>query len=163
MDLAEFNVLLAHVKPRDTYLGKKLPDITTWRYCDVMDLVSDGTMMGMVTKATGLSETEILAGQSTDFIPFVKHIKNEAERIAQLEARLATEPTDDMTNAGIEQLNAFGVMTVYYAISPDPRDWDEISELPYHKIWTRMMLDKVNGDIQRNLEKIHRQRQKTKQ
>lgn len=163
MDLDEFNVLLSHVRPSNSYLGKKLVDITEWRYCDVMDVVSDGTMMGMVTKATGLDEDDIMQGDASEFVAFVKHMKIEAERITELEARLGSDPSDDMVNAGIGQLNAFGVMTVYYAISPDPRDWDAISELPYHKIWTRMMIDKVNADIQNSLEKIHRQRQKTKQ
>lgn len=160
MDIAEFNVLLKHANPSDTFLNKRASDITSWRYCDVMDFVDDGTLMGMATKATGLTEQEILKGDGHDFVKFLKHLKNEAEKIVELEKRLGSEPTDELVNAGIDRLNAFGVVLVYYSISNDPRDWDAISELPYNKIWTRMMLDKVNGDIQRNIEKMQAQKQK---
>lgn len=145
----EFKVVVESAKPSNVFLGKEFSDITNWRYCDVMNMLSDGSPLGLVKLATGASEKKILQSKARDFVAFLRFILDELKKIALLEEKLRGGENPDLAEAGIDKLNVFGVATIYNAISPDPRHWDEIAELPYHKIWAKMMLDKTNAEIQK--------------
>ncbi|WP_257657711.1 hypothetical protein [Parapedobacter lycopersici] len=162
VEVSEFNVLLKHVRPSDSYGGIKVPEITTWRYCDVIDFVSDGTVSGIAAKVLKCTEEELMEMPGKGFLSLLKHLKNEADKIGKLEDQLKSDPDPDLMSAGIEKLNPFGVMTVYYSISSDPRDWDEISELPYNKLWTRLMIDKINKEVQKEYDRIMQWKTKNK-
>lgn len=160
LDQDIFKVLLKHAKPSSSFQGVEIPEITTWKFCDVMDLMGNSTPVNMIKVATGLPEKAILKGDQKAFIRALKHLTIEVKKIEKLEEQLRVEPDADMINAGIDKLNVFGVVALYYAINPDPRFWDEISVVPYHKMWSKLMLDKTNKQIQKEYDQLVLEKQK---
>lgn len=169
IDVDVFKVLLNNVKPSNKIAGFELPGITGWKFCDVMDLVScvnSITPFEVVVKAlsyhTKVKEVKLLKCDSNEFIRFLKHIKNEVEKVAQLQDSLKTEPKADLVNAGIDALDRFGITNIYYSISKNPLNWDDISEVSYGKMYTKLMIDKVNAEIQEKYNDILTEKSKRK-
>lgn len=160
MEAGVFHVLIKHVEPSGEFAGVKIPEITNWRFCDVMALMSDSSPLKMMKLATGLDERSILKADEKQFTAAIAHLLNEVKKIEALEEKLKEDPDVDLMSAGIEQLNMFGPVAIYSAINPDPRFWDEISEIPYHKMWTKLMLDKTNKNIQKEYDRIIQEKQK---
>lgn len=164
-----FRVILDNVKPSNELLGITIPDIVSWRFCDVMGILDEAVkatpfewclqVLVLHGKAT---ESKLLKADSKAFIRFLKHVKNEIEKIGKLQEQLQSEPEADLINAGIDELNRFGSATIYYSISKDPGEWDRISELPYGKLYTKLLLDKVQGDIQKRYNQIQIDKSKQK-
>lgn len=164
-DQGLFDVLLNTVKPSNRLAGIEVPDISKWRFCDVMEM-GGGTPMEVVKKVLSfhgsVTEAEILAAPAKDFVALIKHIRNEVDRVSKMMETLQSEPDNDLAEAGIGQLDRFGVLTIYYGISKDPREWDEISEVSFAKMYNKLLMDKINGDVQKKYNQILSERQKRK-
>lgn len=161
IDAGVFPVLLNSVRPKNRILGVELPDIMHWRFCDVMEFIScvnNLTPFEVAEKALSyhskVDERGLLKCDSNEFMCFLKHVKKEVEKIAILQDALRSDPKADLVNAGIDNLNKFGQTTIYYAISKNPLEWDKISEIPYAKMYTKMMIDKTQADIQERYNEI---------
>lgn len=164
-DQGLFDVLLNSVKPCNKLCGIELPDISMWRFCDVME-IDGGTPLEVVKRVLSfhgsVEEADVLAEKAKDFVALIKHIKNESERVGKMFEALQSEPDNDLAEAGIGQLDRFGVLTIYYGISKDPREWDEISEVSFGKMYAKLMMDKINSDVQKRYNQIMNERQKRK-
>ena len=68
-----------------------------------------------------------------------------------------------MLVAGIHRLNEFGIATTVEKIA---KDWnmkpEEVEAIPYFKIYEKMKLDKVQGEINKNYQKIIEEKSKRK-
>ena len=157
-DQSLFDVLLNNSKPSATLCGYIVPDVTRWRFCDVMEMSGAMTPIEVVSKVLNfhfkVSEDEIMETRDRDFISFLKHIKTEMDKVAKMQEALKSEPDNDLVEAGIDLLNPFGELTIYYAISKDPREWDAISEVSFAKMYNKLMMDKINGDVQKKYNQI---------
>lgn len=169
IDPDTFRAILNSVKPSNRLLGIEVPDVTTWKFCDVMQVIGEAdkaTPFELCTMVLNLfdetDEQSILKTDSNEFMRFMKHVKNEIEKIGKLQEQLHSDPKADLINAGIDELNKFGATTIYYSISKNPDDWDRISEIPYGKLYTKLLLDKVHGDIQEKYNEIQIEKSKRK-
>lgn len=168
-DLETFRVILDSVRPSNEFMGIEVPDITSWRFCDVADLMLRVESLTPVELAEfvlsrygRVTSDRIMKADINSFIRFLKHVKTEIEKIGKLQEQLKSEPKAELVAAGIDELNRFGVASIYYSISKNPDDWDRISEIPYSKIFTKLMLDKVNAEIQERYNDILIERSKQK-
>lgn len=160
MEAGIFKVLVDSAKPSNVFMGVEVKDITEWPFADVLNMCTNSTPINMVKLATGLSEEEIEKGDENDFIKLLAHLKEEIKKIEKLEAMLKSEPNPDLVAAGIEKLNKYGVISVYNAINPDPRTWDEISKLPYHLVWAKLAITKESAEVQKEYDRIIMDKQK---
>lgn len=162
-DQSLFDVLLNNSKPSDTLCGKTIPSVTKWRFCDVMEMGGEMTPVEVVSKVLNfhfqVSEDEILDTRDREFVAFLKHIRNEMEIVDKMNKSLKSEPDNDLVEAGIDRLNVFGELAIYYSISKDPREWDAISEVSFGKMYAKLMMDKINGEVQRRYNEILQQKQ----
>ncbi len=116
-DQGLFDVLLNSVKPCNKLCGIEIPDISVWRFCDVME-IDGGTPLDVVKRVLSyhgqVAEADILNAPAKDFVALIKHIRNEADRVGKMFEALQSEPDNDLVEAGIGQLDKFGVLTIYY-------------------------------------------------
>lgn len=157
--------LIKFSKPSNKFGDIYLKDITEWKYCDVLEYAENNTddfIIKMINsygyredkQPVNISIKDIEKGSAKEFVSILAHIKKEFEKIEILMKQLKSDPDDIMERAGIEKMNMFGSLSIYYSISKDPRDWDEISELPFGKMYSRLMMDKVMGDIEKRKNEI---------
>lgn len=162
-DQGLFDILLNNSRPSNTLCGRTVPGVTKWRFCDVMELGGSMSPVDVVSKVLNfyfdVGEDEILDTKDRDFISFLKHIRNEMDRVSKMNDALKSEPDNDLIEAGIDRLNVFGELTIYYAISKDPREWDAISEVSFGKMYSKLMMDKINGEVQKRYNEIMQQKQ----
>lgn len=166
VDVDTFKVLLNSSKPRNEILGVTIPEVLQWKFCDVMSLMGDATPFEVVLKVlnfhSDVSEKELLKAPANVFVSVLRFIKDQIAKVNRLQEQLSSEPDGDLVNAGIKDLDKFGHVNIYYAISNDPRDWDAISEVPYGKMFTKLMIDKTNSDIQKRYNQIVMEKSKRK-
>lgn len=109
-------------------------------------------------------EFDIKKADGNEVISFLLWIKEQQEFIKNIEEQnLQSDPEPEMLAAGINRLNEFGIAPVVEKIA---KDWnytpEEIEEKPYFKIYEKMKLDKVQGEINKNYQKIIEQKAKGK-
>ena len=128
--------------------------------------IDGGTPMDVAKRVLSfhgeVTDDDILEAKAKDFVALIKHIKNESDRVGKMFEALRSEPDNDLVEAGIGELDRFGVLTIYYGISKDPREWDAISEVSFGKMYAKLMMDKINGEVQKRYNQIMSERQKRK-
>lgn len=173
-DASIISILIESAKPNNEIFGKTIPPLIEWRFCDVMDFAmtdtSNPTMdtaIDMTLKVIQMHHPKItlkklLSSNAEKFVSLFRFILDQLEILEKLMSQLESEPDPDMINAGVDRLNRFGVLGLYYAISKDPTDWDRISEVPFGLMFNKLMLDKTHSEIQKKLNDIAIERQKRK-
>jgi hypothetical protein len=155
--MEEIHILIENSIPSNTVDGKEIIDIIEWPYCDAIELLQMNDIAIVETvfkKQLGLDPGQIMQMKAAEFCSVFRHLINEIEKIVGFLDLLKTEPDIDLVNAGIDKLDKFGVYNVYYAIEKNPTKWDEISEISFNKIFTRLYMDKEHGEIQKAYNKI---------
>ena len=107
---------------------------------------------------------EIKKTSGNDVIGFLLWIKEQQLFIKNIEeANLQTDPEPEMLAAGIHRLNEFGIAPMMEKIA---KDWnytpEQVEKMPYFKIYEKMKLDKVQGEINKNYQKIIEEKSKRK-
>lgn len=149
--------LLDYAIPINKFEGVEVPDLLKWRFCDVVDMSEKDvltTTIDLLKQYGNIDDDKIKNGSAKDFVSLCRFVRLEAEKASKLLEQLRSDPDPDMINAGVDKMDRFGVVTIYYGISKNPLDWDSISEIPFGKMYTKLMLDKVSGEIQNAYSKV---------
>lgn len=164
IDEDRFKVILNHAIPSDTISGVKVPDVVYWKFCDVMD-VTDMNLIDAIESILRIfsdKKIDVMQTGASEFVSFAKHVQNEFKKVSLLMEQINSEPDPDLQAAGIDEMNKFGVLSIYYGISKNPLDWDAISEVAFHKIYSKLMMDKTSGEIQERYSKVVSEKMKRK-
>jgi hypothetical protein len=115
---------------------------------------------------TGLSDKQINGFTITTFYGIINNIKQELIEMSNMEINTLTDENPDIN---LEQVNAnarikkFGVFnTIDSLAKEDVLKWDEINKLPYMTVFTKLSMDKVKNDIQKELKEIQDRKNKLK-
>jgi hypothetical protein len=82
-------------------------------------------------------------------------LAEEYKLILELERNLETEPDIKLLQAGIQNINKFGIkVTLDSLASGKLKDYDYYYNLPYEKVFDKLLLDKEINKIKSNLNKI---------
>lgn len=168
--------LINFSKPSNKFGEIVIKDIMEWKFCDVVDIANKDLekLIPYILSEYGYTEKEsikskinatdkdILKGDAPEFISLVKHLQNEFKKASMIMEQLQSDPDPLMVNAGIEKLNRFGPVGIYYAIDKNPLSWDAISEIPFGKMVTKLMLDKVTMEIEIKKNELIQQQQKNR-
>lgn len=110
---------------------------------------------------TGCTSKQILDFTITQAYGIINYIKQELFTIAEMEKLLI----DDGDDNHLEAINAYARMakfaefnTIDSLAKGDILKWEEIGELPYKMVFTKLMMDKEKHNIQKELD----ERQKRK-
>ena len=165
VDAGMILTLIKYSKPSNRVLGRDIPDITQWRFCDVMDISGADILQAGIRSLsmhTGRKEESILSSDAVGFVSYLSWLRSECEKVDKLMEHLNKEPDMDLASSGIDKMDKYGVVAIYYAISKDPTDWDRISEVPFHVMYTKLMMDKDTSEIQESYNRVIMERQTRK-
>lgn len=89
---------------------------------------------------------------------FILWIKEQMEFIANIEKQhLSSEPEPELSASGISRLEEFGVLaTIDHLAGGDLLKYKDIEAQPYYKVYQKLKLDKVQGEIKKKYEEIIR-------
>lgn len=95
-------------------------------------------------------------------IPFICWVRDSIEQILTLEREyLTSQPDADLMNAGIETLNELGDLNVIDMLANGSiLEWEKVKLLPYHQVFDKLRKNKLEGDIQKKLQKIQQSKAK---
>lgn len=173
VDEDTLKVLVEHSKPNNRIMGNYLKEITEWKFCDVLDLGSKDTndiiphiLGNYIFSDNGdhvsLTESDLSKAWAKEFLQLLKFIQLEFKKVATLMEQLKSDPDPDMESAGIKKMDPFGIVGIYYAIDKNPLSWDAISEVEFGKMYTKLMIDKIQSDIQKEHARIINDKQQRK-
>ena len=60
--------------------------------------------------------------------------------------------------SGIETLNKYGEVMIYYNISQNPSEWNSIGSQPFSYIFTKLSIDKDLAKINKNYSNLLKQK-----
>lgn len=107
---------------------------------------------------------KVSKASANEVIGFLLWIKEQQTFIKNIEEQnLQSEPEPEMLVAGIHRLNEFGIATTVEKIA---KDWnmkpEEVEAKPYFKIYEKMKMDKIQGEINKSYQKILEAKSKRK-
>lgn len=159
----ELKILAEVCKPSNVFGGVEVPELEEWRFCDVMqlkDMDLIDAVYGVIGKYCAMTAEEMLNEPAGDFMSFLKFVDMELKKAVAYMQMLKPEPDIDgqremdLQAAGVEELDKFGEYNIYRAIDPNPAKWDEISEVSFNKMFTKLLMDKDYSAVQMKYNKI---------
>jgi hypothetical protein len=141
-----------------------IPDLIEWKYGKVMELcmmfeteISLKDVVLVVSFATGMSHDTVGNKLWHDVFSFYNWLNKEIQKINSYLATLGIAPTVEEEAAGIERFNEFGVFaTIDRLAGGDPLKYDAIEAMPFHIIFTKLKLNKVEYEYQEAYREIIR-------
>ena len=157
--IEEYASALTFIEPIET---KKELFYMPLRFVDFVKthLASDNIedILEIIGQLTDRTHEEVLEIRVVEFYRTLKGIKKQLEEIIKLEKdRLSGNAVDFRWEAvnGSERLAPFGIFNTLDNLSGgDITKWDEIHDMPYDKVFTKLFMDTVRADIEIEKSKI---------
>lgn len=131
---------------------------------DILNGLNSESIISLVSKLTNLDEQELLKLNASDFLSYLKFIKNQCDIISQLFISLQKDNFDNddamLQSAGIEKLNKYNEIMIYYNIDKNPTTWEAIGKQPFSVILVKLSIDKDIGEINKSYSELLKQKNK---
>lgn len=161
MTADEFAFIVKNGKRSNKIFGREFKPLVYYSYefvkIDLPDLLVKGEINATVQRA--FDEIGVKYKKKnpplSHTLPFVLWLKDEVERIYELEREyLSSQPDAKLVNAGIKDLDELGEINVIDSLAGgDILKWDAIMKLPYHKIFDKQRKSVIESNINRRLAK----------
>ena len=169
----DFLFIIANGKRTSVVDGYDFKDATLFTYKFIKEtipnLIKNANFekliaMCFIDRGIGYFENEVKHLDHNKLLSFILWIKDELESINKLESHyLSGEPDIDMLASGIKDLDQFGnINTIDQLAGGDVTKWKEVESLPYHIIFDKLYKTKIENDIQRKLNNIMKNKNKSK-
>lgn len=157
----DIELLFDIITPCNVINAKEIQSLINHPYQNVMDLMGalqSGDVLQAVCIATNQKQKKILKSNCNEFLCFLKYVTEEVKLITNLLNSLSVDTFDEdsmmLQASGIEKLNRYNEIMVYYNIDKNPTAWKAIGELPFATIFTKLSIDKDMNEIQKNYNKM---------
>lgn len=154
-------------KEAKTVQIKGVNDLSYGEVTTIRELLNEGSIesiIEIVKMISGLTEKQILKFTIFQFWGIISFIRSEIERISIIEEN---ELADESFDINVEAVNAkqrmakFGILNIIDALANnDVLKWQEIQDLPYMTVLTKMIMDKEKNKIQSEIQELQRKKQK---
>lgn len=151
---ALFKAVYDLISPEDTMNVGNIFKVPFTKIYQCFELYKESNVLEAVSLITGKSVEEYLKCPANEAIKFMKWLEQEIEKCVQVLNSIPSVPNNDMAAAGISDLDEFGEFNIYYSITKNPADWEQIGNLPFELVFTKMKMDGVNSVIQHNYNEI---------
>lgn len=112
-------------------------------------------LFNFVIEVKGIKLDKIVNKTFFHICKFRRFVEMELDKIQQLESNLNFEASTIDRNAGIEELNQFGVMLQIDKLAGgDITKYDNIRALPYDICFAKLLMDKKTDEYKANINKI---------
>jgi hypothetical protein len=139
----------------------KSKDLVLQPFQNVMDIVSHlqtNDVLKAVCIASGIKEKKILKSNCNDFLQYLKWLIDQSKIINNLFNSLSVDSFDEdamlLQSAGVERLNRYNEIMIYYNIDSNPTEWEAIGLMPFSTIFTKLSIDKDCSIIQKNYQNL---------
>ena len=155
-----FDLLVAE----NTFKAKDLIQQPFQNVMDIVVLVGSNEVVKAVQVATGLKQNKILKSKCNDFLQFLKWLIEQTKTINNLFASLSVDSFDEdsmmLQASGVDKLNRYNEIMIYYNIDKNPTNWESIGKMPFSTIFTKLSIDKDISEIQKNYNQMVKRKNK---
>ena len=151
---ALFKAVYELIEPEDTLNVGNIFKVPFTKIYQCFDLYKENNVFEAVALVTGINVEDLLKEPANKTIKFMKWLQQEIEKCIQVMNSIPSVPNNDMAAAGISDLDEFGEFNIYYSITKNPIEWEQIGSLPFELVFTKMKMDGVNSVIQHNYNEI---------
>lgn len=160
----DLKLLMELSQSDNTFAGVSYDKFTVLPFAKVHQVIAHVEVGELIEAIEVLTDKKInvfLEEDSGSFIKFVKWITEQIKIINFLYEKLSKDSTEDFDeddiayqNAGSDRLNKYKEIMVYYAIDKNPANWEGIGKTPFEKVFTKLLIDKDLGIVNKKYIKI---------
>ena len=157
----DFTNLVRYLNPKNVY---EVPELMTFAWGKIKEWqrlfntkqFDSEDLVRLFTEFTGKKQEEIEKLLAINFFYQIKWILGELEKLSLKEiSNLSVQLTPEEIEAGFEDMNKFGYKATTDALAlGNVLKWDEIEAEPYHKIFTKLLIQKTKAEIDKKYSKI---------
>jgi hypothetical protein len=155
-----FDLLIAE----NTFNSKDLISQPFQNVMDILAVSQTNDILKAVLIATGFKEKKLLKTNCNDFLQYFKWLIEQTKLISNLMASLATDDFDEdsmlLQASGVEKLNRYNEIMIYYNIDKNPTTWEAIGKITFATIFTKLSIDKDISEIQKSYNQLVKQKNK---
>jgi hypothetical protein len=155
---SDIEILFDLIISENVYKSK---DLVLQPFQNVMDIVSHlqtNDILKAVCIASGIKEKKILKSNCNDFLQYLKWLIDQSKIINNLFNSLSVDSFDEdamlLQSAGVERLNRYNEIAIYYNITTDPTKWESLGKVPFSTMFTKLSIDKDTAQIQKNYQNL---------
>ena len=161
---ADIEILFDLLISENTFNAKDLIQQPFQNVMDVVSLIGSNEVVKAVQIATGLTQKKILKSKCNDFLQFLKWLIEQTKIINNLFASLSVDSFDEdsmmLQASGVDKLNRYNEIMIYYNIDKNPTTWEGIGKMPFSTIFTKLSIDKDISEIQKNYNQMVKRKNK---
>ena len=161
---ADIEILFDLLIAENTLNAKDLIEQPFQNVMDVVSLIGTNEVVKAVQIATGLTQKKILKSKCNDFLQFLKWLIEQTKIINNLFASLSVDSFDEdsmmLQASGVDKLNRYNEIMIYYNIDKNPTTWEAIGKMPFSTIFTKLSIDKDISEIQKNYNQMIKRKNK---
>jgi len=157
--------LFEFIIPYNIFKSKELIEQPFQNVMDIIKLLQAGDLLKAVCLSSGLIEYEILKTSCNDFMQHVKWLVEQTKLINNLMQSLSVDDFDEdsimLQSAGVESLNKYEEIMIYYNIDKNPTTWEKLGKVPFSIMFTKLSIDKDTAKIQKNYHNLLKNKNKS--
>ncbi|OCK42536.1 hypothetical protein BA195_10190 [Tenacibaculum soleae] len=119
---------------------------------------NDGDLISIISMVQGIKNSEVLHLDVIQVFSLINSIKEQIQKINRAElSSLSVDNTNIKWESvnGSERIAKFGIYnTIDNLAKGDILKWNAIFELPYSDVFMKLLMDKTNNDLQKEMEQI---------
>lgn len=142
------------IEPEDTMNVGSIYKVPFTRVYQCFDLYREGKVLEALALILDMAVEKVLESPANHMMRFMKWQEAEIQNCLILMNSIPSVKDDDMTAAGVSDLNELGEFNIYRSITKDPRQWDEIANVPFEYMYIKLKGDGLDSVIQHNYNNI---------
>ncbi len=161
---ADIEILFDLLIAENTFNSK---DLISQPFQNVMDIVASlnsNDVVNAVVMASGIKRKKLLKSNSNDFLQYLKWLIEQSKIINNLFSSLSVDSFDEdsmmLQASGVDKLNRYNEIMIYYNIDKNPTTWDSIGKMSFSTIFTKLSIDKDISEIQKNYNQMVKRKNK---
>lgn len=158
------DILFELITPANTYSANELISQPFQRVMNIVNLLQEGNILKAVSLASRNKKEILLKMNSNDFLRFLKWLIEQSKIINNLFSSLSVDEFDEdsmmLQASGVDALNKYNEIMIYYNIDKNPTTWNTIGKMPFSTIFTKLSIDKDTARIQKNYNNLIKSKNK---
>jgi hypothetical protein len=149
---------------KNVYNSKELLQQPFQNVMDIINLIQSENILEAVCLSSGIKQKKILKSNCNDFLQYLKWLISQTKFINNLFSSLSVDSFDEdsmlLQASGVDKLNRYNEIMIFYNIDKNPTTWDSIGKMPFATIFTKLSIDKDISEIQKNYNQLVKQKNK---
>jgi hypothetical protein len=158
------DMLFDLISESNVYNSKELLEQPFQNVMDIINLIQSEKILDAVCLSSGIEQEQILKSNCNDFLQYLKWLIAQTKFINNLFSSLSVDSFDEdsmlLQASGVDKLNRYNEIMIYYNIDKNPTTWDSIGKIPFATVFTKLSIDKDISEIQKSYNQLVKQKNK---